>query len=170
MASKVISEQKTFFPSNAPCPTFGIPYASIPANFIARCNDAVPADNATACLHPIYSHAILSTSLIFFPTVDIQFVSYASFTYSISGPCIVGLLNQTFDSNFSKLLFSLNICNYLFYIVPCCGYSLCNLFVYLFWCLKCWYNTSESFFCNQIITCITGISKNFDFFINLFFI
>jgi len=109
VASKVISEQKTFFPSNAPCPTFGIPYASIPANFIARCSDAVPADNATAYLHPIYSHAILSTSLIFFPTVDIQFVSYASFTYSISGPCIVGLLNHTLDSNFSNLLLSLNM-------------------------------------------------------------
>src|SRR5699024_1810056 len=101
-------------PSNAPCPTFGIPYASIPASFIARCNDAVPADNATAYLQPIYSHAILSTSLMFLPTVDIQFVSYASFTYSISGPCMVGLLNHTLDSNFSNLLFSLNMTFYLF--------------------------------------------------------
>ena len=109
VASKVISEQNTFLPSNAPCPTFGIPYASIPASFIARCSDAVPADNPTAYLQPIFSHTNRSTSLIFAPTVDIQFVSYASFTYSISGPCMVGLDNQTFDSNFSNVFSSLNM-------------------------------------------------------------
>ena len=75
VASKVISEQNTFLPSNAPCPTLGIPYAAIPASFIDKCKDAVPHDKATACLQPIYSQTILSTSLIFLPTVDIQFVS-----------------------------------------------------------------------------------------------
>lgn len=71
---------------------------------------AVPADNPTAYLHPIFLHTSRSTSLIFAPTVDIQFVSYASWTYFISSPCIVGLLSHTFGSNFSICSLSLNIC------------------------------------------------------------
>ena len=105
-----MSEQNTFLPSKVPCPTLGIPYALIPARRIDKCNEAVPADNPTAYLQPTFSAASFSTSLIFLPTVDIQFVSYASFTYSSSGPCIVGLDNHTLLSNFSNLfLFVSNI-------------------------------------------------------------
>ncbi len=37
---------------------------------------------------------------MFSPAVDIQLVSYARFTYSISSPCIVGEESQIFFSNF----------------------------------------------------------------------
>lgn len=54
-------------------------------------------------------------------TIDCTDENIVSFTYSISGPCIVGLLNQTFDSNFSNLLLSLNMALYLFL----CTFNLC---------------------------------------------
>ena len=63
VASKVTSEQNTFSPGFTP------------ANFTAICKAAVPAERATAYLHPIFSQVRRSTSLIFLPTVDIQFVS-----------------------------------------------------------------------------------------------
>lgn len=51
----------TFLPSKAPCPTFGIPYASIPASFIDKCKEAVPQESLTAYLQPIFSQVIAST-------------------------------------------------------------------------------------------------------------
>ena len=38
----------TLCPARVPSPTFGFPYNSSPANFIARCRAAVPAESATA--------------------------------------------------------------------------------------------------------------------------
>ena len=51
---------------------------------------------------------------------------------------------HTFDSNFLKLLFSLNIIySLLFNIVLCNSYiSLCNFFIYFFRCFECWNNRS----------------------------
>ena len=50
-------------------------------SFIARCRDAVPHERATAYLTPTFSATCHSTSLIFAPTADIQFVSNASVMY-----------------------------------------------------------------------------------------
>src|SRR5574344_2473121 len=77
-----------------------------PASFIARWRDAVPADNATAYRTPTLSAINRSTSLIFFPTVDIQFVSYASVTYFNSSPCIVGDDSQILCLNGSIIISS----------------------------------------------------------------
>lgn len=72
-------------------------------------NAAVQQLSPTAYFTSAFSAAIFSTSLIFFPTVLIQFVSYASFTYSISLPCIVGLASHTFFSNGFHSFFLANI-------------------------------------------------------------
>ena len=46
-----------------------------PASLTAICKEDVPDAKATAYLHPTFSQIILSISLMFLPTVDIQFVS-----------------------------------------------------------------------------------------------
>ncbi|CDC44975.1 uncharacterized protein BN719_00924 [Clostridium sp. CAG:58] len=63
VAEKVMSEQNTFSPGFTP------------ASFTARWRAEVPVARATAYLHPTVSQARRSTSLIFSPTVDIQFFS-----------------------------------------------------------------------------------------------
>ena len=75
VASNVISLDATRRLHNAPVPGDGFPYIFSPASFIAKCNAAVPADSATAYLHPTFSQMLFSASLMFAPTVDIQLVS-----------------------------------------------------------------------------------------------
>lgn len=75
-----------------------------PASLIDKCKADVPEDNATACFTPIFSLAIRSTSSIFFPTVDIQLVSYASVIYFNSSPCMVGDDSHTFCSKGLKFI------------------------------------------------------------------
>ena len=70
----------TLLPSTAPWPMAGLPYSLSPASFTHRFSAAVQQDSATAYGTPAFSAAIFSTSLRFFPTVDIQLVSYASVT------------------------------------------------------------------------------------------
>ena len=63
VAPKVTSLQNTLTPG------------FMPASFTAICKAAVPEERATEYLQPTFSQVIRSTSSMFAPTVDIQFVS-----------------------------------------------------------------------------------------------
>ena len=65
---------------------------------------AVQQESATPYFISAFSAAIFSSSLMFFPTVDIQLVSYASVRYLSSSPCIVGEERYIFFSKGSKFI------------------------------------------------------------------